>query len=507
MGKKIEGLDVTGFYRIRLVDKDGNVVKYEHHNFVTNNMKKIALAESMSKMFKMNIGNPYGMIICNDNSEFLNHASSGAFANFNGFNGSDAVVLLNLATGVTMDATTKYLNIIATDGSGLDNSKITGFAVGRQSSGNLKEGVLQDITSADMMANQYQVINTFVFDLDKANGDFNWIAVVPNFQNTPYRSLMGFKCISNYNVRGTANSYVNGYVGPDVKDTKGNVLTGPSQILTFENNGSNSKWFYDIVTGEKKAVQPDDFAYNWTNTNIVGNENVGHQLVIGDYLYVLSGTTLYKIEIATGTTAGNVTIGYNYLGKDNPFGMYYDGTNIICSSATITTNESRAYISTINPSTMSVTTVQNQNYNDWGGLPTDWAPRNVMFTKVGDYYFVQHVVENSDYPDMNYVGCTIVCTDITNVCGTIVGLMPTRGFDAYVINDAIWSITEFTDQPDVYLKLTDGAANTTAYNYSGTYISNFEFSNYWSASKLDQTYTKTNEIKAIIDYGYAFSLT
>lgn len=501
--RNIEGIKMSGFYRIRLIDKNGKVIKYEHHNFVTNNIKKIALSQSMNRMYKTNLGNPFGSLLCINNSEYVDYVSSGAFANYNGLKGSDALVLLNLDSSVTMDPTSKFLNIIASDGSGIDNNKVTGFAVGRQSSGNLKEGVLQDITSADMMTNQYQIVNTFMFDLDKANGSFNWLAIMPGFEYTPYRSLMGFKCISNYNIRATQNQFNQGHVAPGVQDTKGNVLTGPNQILTFESNGSNNRWYYDIVTGEKRAVQPTEFAYNWNCTQVVG-QNVGHMIAIGDFLYVINGTILYKINIETGAVAGQTTVAYASYHPKNPIGMYYNGTNIICSCCTDTTTESRAYISTVNINTMSNKTVQNQNFNGWGGLPTNWIPRNCMYTKVGDYFLVQNYVSNSTYPDMEYNGSVIVCTDLTNVLGTIVGIMPPEGFNAYVVNDTIWSINQFTDNPNVYLRLTDGSATTTAFNYSGVYISNFEFSNYWSASKLDQTYTKTDAIKAIIDYGYAF---
>lgn len=503
--KGVEGIKVKGFYRIRLVDKEGKVISYENHNFVTNNIKKIALEQSMNRMFKMNLGNPFGSLLCIDNTEYANYAGNGSFLAFNGLKGSDAVVLLNLPDSLTMDPTSKFLNVIASDGSGIDSTKITGFAVGRQSSGNAKEGVLQDITSADMMADQYQIVNTFMFDIDKANGSFNWIAVMPGFEYTPFRGLMGFKCISNYNVRSTQNAFVKGYVAPGVQDTKGNVLTGPNQILTFENNGSNSKWYYDIVTGEKRAVQPDEFAYNWTCPNVIG-QNVGHMVAIGDFLYVIggaAGTILYKINIETGAVAGQTTIANDAYFPTNQIGMFYNGTNIIVSCATKSTTESRAYISTVNINTMTASKVNNNVYTGWGGLPTGWIPRNCMYTKVGDNYFVQNLVA-TPYQDMVYNGCVIICSDITNVMGSIIGIMPPEGFNAYVVNETVWCINQFTDNPAISLKLTEGASTGTNYTYDGIYISNLEYGNYWSASKLDQTYTKTNEIKAIIDYGYSF---
>lgn len=500
---KTEGIKVKGFYRLRLIDKDNNEVVYENHNFVTNNIKKTILADSLSKMFKMNLGNPYGLTVCLDNSVYTGYTSSGAYLLFNSLRGSNAILLLDLDDSVSMDSTTKYLDIIAKDGSGVDYSKVTGYSTGKPASTNSREGVLQDITSADMMPNQYQITNSYVFDLDKANGSFNWLAIAPAFEYSPYRGIMTFKCISNYNIRGLNNSYKYGYVRPGVSDSLGNVITGPNEILTFEDNGSNSRWIYNLVTGQKRAVEPSELAYSW-NANSFNNAEVGHQLVIGDYVYVIVGSTLYKVRIADGSQVNSVTIGYSGGTDENPFGMYYDGTNIICSSWTSSTTENRAYVSTVNPDTMSRTIVNNNVFTGWGNLPAEWIPRQCCFTKLGDYYLVQNIVLDGSAPDMKYSGAVIVCTDLTNVCGTIVGIMPTRGMNSYVINDAIWTITEIIDGPIVNIRPTDGSSSSTQYNYSGIYISNFEFSNFWSAAKLDQRYTKTENIKAIIDYGYMF---
>lgn len=500
--RQSEAIKLNGFYRVRLVDKAGNIKHEESHNFVTNNMKKVALAESMNKLFKMNIGNPFGMMLCLDNGQYRENTATGGFLNFNGLSGSAALTVLNLDDSLVMDSTTKYLPILASDGSGIDQAKLTGYSVGRVTSQQNKEGVILDNTSADMVFNQYQIVNTYVWDLDKANGQFNWLAVMPGFDDTPWRAIQAFKCVSSYNIRTSQNSFVGGYVLPDCKDTKGNVLTGPNQILTFEQNGGGSRWFYDIVTGEKRAVQSDELAYNWTNSHVVGVESPGKQVVVGDYLYVIDATSIVQIEIATGATVKTASIAYAAGTQTHPIGMYYDGTNIIVSACTTTTTENRAYVSTVNPSSLAVSKVYNNAFTGWGNLPSGWVPRQCCYTKVGEYYLVQYV--GTSYEDMYYAGAVIVCTDLTNVCGTIVGLMDTRAFNSYLVNGEIWSIAQFTENPHVTLKLTDGSSATTQYSYNGVYVSNFEFSNFWSATKLDQVWTKTNEMRLIIDYGYTF---
>lgn len=489
-----EAIKMKGFIRVKLVDSEtGNVVSEERHNFVNTAMKRVALAQSISLDLVANTGSPFGMIYCFNNQINIPYITAGAWLNFSKISDSTCLVLLKLDDSVELNMNTKMLPIFTSTGE-IDYSKVTGYSVGRVISTNNKEGVI-NTTSAAQMIKFGNVSESFLFDTDIGTGEFNWLAIMPGFESHPWHSLQSFKCISNYNLRqsGDANQY--GYIKPGVTDGS-NVLTSENEVLLFFNHNGASKWKYNLVTGEMKAVDVSDLAYSWTSPNIVGSVECGNQIVVNGYLYAISGSNLYKINIVDGSVVSSLSVAYSsasHLKSGAQYGLWYDGTSINVSSCYNSTSyTNRSYIVKVNPSTMSKTsTTYNKDFKGWGGLPSTWNVNVVCFNKCGDVYYVY----NAEY------AATIVCTDIMNVCGSMVGIMQGPGTALFTVNNNVYHWYQ-SEIPPINISTEEGSV--TSVKYPGFWISDETYSNFWSAAKLDSTKVKGASVKAYIDYGYEF---
>lgn len=488
-------IKMKGFVRVKLVDSETDkVISEEKHNFVNNAMKRVALAQSVSLDLCPNIGSPFGMVYCFNNGVYSPLTSSGGWIRYNKIPDGPALVLLNFGEDVVLDANSKMLPILTNTGA-IDYSKVTGYSVGRLLSTNEKEGVT-NTTGATQMVNLGNVAQSFLFDTDIATGEFNWLAIMPGFETHPWHSLQAFKCISNYNVRQSGDANKFGYVRPGVTDGT-NVLTGDNEILLFFTHNGVSKWKYNLATGEMKAVGVSDFAYNWTSSVIVNNDTCGNQIVVDGYLFAIVGYILYKINIADGSTAGSISISYDTAsgnGTAGQFGLWYDGTSIwVSCNYSNTSYTNRSYVSEINPSNMSQKSrTYNNQFTGWGGLPAGWDPTQVCFNKCNDLYYVHNCAYDA----------TIVCTDIMNVCGSIVGIMPAQGTALFEANNQVyhWCQSQLSTL-NLGSETYEGELSTSC---AGFWISDETYSNFWSAVKLDETKVKGANIKAYIDYGYEF---
>lgn len=457
--------------------------------YVSDSFRRMVLGESVTKLFKNILGNPFGRIVSFSNGLYSKATATYRLEDYTNLSNNMMVTLLNLSSSFTPTPQLKYVPIIASDGSGLDNSVVTGYSLGELQSDLTKAGVLKEITSPSEMLSLSLLDNTYVWASEKGNGSINYVGILHNLINNPYSSNMAFKCISNYNVYTTGSQNRFGYILPDTKDTKGNVLTGPSQILTFETNGQ-SKWYYDVLTGEKRAVQPDEFAYNWTNVDMVNTSQIyTSQVVYGDYIYYVSGLTMYKIEIATGNTINNVVLRSSVEAITRPIGVWFDGTNIIASCYTTSTTEGRGVIVTVNPNTLSITRVNNSDYTGWGNLPSSWVKREINMQKVSDTYYI--VSNASD---------TIICSDIMNVCGSIIGLMPSTGFNSFIVDNAVYQVYEEKNAVPIGLNINNTLTNVL---YNGVYISDSCYSNYWNLGSMTPVITKQTGQELTLDMGFS----
>lgn len=491
-----EAVKIKGFIRVKLVDsKTGKVLSEKNHNFVNDAMKRVALAQSLSLDLCPNTGSPFGMIHCFNNQVWSPYTGSGSWLSYNKVPDGPALVLLKFDDSLVLDKNSKMLPIFTSTGE-IDYTKVIGYSVGRLISTNSKEGVT-NTTGATQMVNLGNVAQSFLFDTDIATGEFNWLAIMPSFETHHWHSLQAFKCLSNYNLRQTGDANRFGYVRPGVTDGT-NVLTSDNEILLFFTHNGSSKWKYNLVTGEMKAVDPSDFAYNWTNSYIVNNSNCGNQIVVNGYLFAIVGSTLYKINIADGTSVGSRTISYNPASSENnnkgQYGLWYDGTNILVSCCHYSTSyTNRSYVTAINPSTMAqVSKTDNVNYTGWGGLPSSWNVSQTCFNKCDNLYYVQ----NLEYD------ATIVCTDITDVCGSMIGIMPQQGTALFKTNNQVYHY--YQGSIDSIRIGSESAAGGTAVTFPGFWLSDETYANFWSASKLNEMKVKGASVKAYIDYGYEF---
>lgn len=489
---------LKGIVRVKLVDSEtGKVLSDDTHNFIDNTFKRLMLAKGVSQLLIPNTGSLYGMLYSFEDYETRPKFSSGGSVNMSKIPDSPALVLLNLDDSVTLDANTKFLNILNSQGDVDLGGKVVGYSNGRLTSSvnNIYEGVL-DITSPVDMLSLKTVGRSVYFDTGKATGSFNWIAMMPGFEESPFKSLLVFKCITNYNVRNTGDTFGYGYLRPGVTDGSTVITTDQEIMLFFTKDGVN-RWKYNIVTGELKGVAPTDPA-NTFNINKVSSIDIGNQIVYNNSLFVINSKTLYKLNAATGDVEGSIEVAYDYTNSKRHFGLFIDNGNIVVSSGYNTddgTSDYKAYVAVVNPSNMSiVSTTQNVLYTGWGGLPTKWGKNRTFYTKANNLYYVYNIEADG----------VIVCSDISNVCGSIVCLLPSRGMNIIETGSKVYHyscnelINDFVlgdeTQPDI-----------KNMEYYGFWLADETTSNFWSAAKMTETKVKSANTKAYIGYSYTVS--
>lgn len=481
MISKSDAFRPEGHIRLRLTDRAGHVLDDKTHNLIDNAAKRMALAKSLAFALIPNTGSPFGMMATFGADGWDPYNSSGAFATFDTLPDAMQLVLLNMPSGTVINNATKVLPIYDSNGA-IDYTKIIGYAGCRAVSSNAKEGIID--TSGAFVMNSFNTAGlSWYFDTDIATGQFNAVAIMPGFESKPMRGLLSFKCLSAYNTRinGDTNSF--GFILPGVTDGI-NVVTGPNEIMLFFTHNTKKRWRYNIVTGEMKAVEPTDFAYTFPITGF-SNQYVWNMLTIGEYVYLISGYTLYRIKISDGTST-TLSVAYdNLFGK----GLWYDGEFLYVSTLTDGSNATRAYVTKINPTTMkSVSSTTNDNYTEWGGLPARWKKSHTCIGKAGSTWLVYNNDEN----------VCIECTDIMNVVGTMTGILPGEAFNSFMCNDKLYHIYQDTT-PTVQIGTETGASSFTP---SGVWLADDTASNFWSYALLGETKNKDADTKAYIDYAY-----
>lgn len=201
---------------------------------------------------------------------------------------------------------------------------------------------------------------------------------------------------------------------------------------------------------------------------------------------------IYNIE--TGLFVKFLNVQYLGVGYAS---MYYDGTNIIVSNAYDDTDAGsyqRGKITVINPTTNTITsTTYNKDYTGWGGIPTSWNKTRMWYTKVNNKYYVSCIGKG-----------TIICTDIANIGGTVVGVCDLLTATNIVMgNSKVWFIRQ-GDIEDAAHWIYNESTKVEA-NYNGIWISDEDYSNYFSLYKYSSPQTKTDTAYAQIGYGFEVS--
>lgn len=480
-------LDLHGIVRVALKDGD-KLISEETHNFVDVAALRMVLAQSLSLNLCPNTGTPYGFIWVFDNQCWTPYTNASGWIEFNKIPDSITLVLLNLPDETSLDANSKLLPVLTATGE-IDYSKVVGYSVGRLVSTNQYEGVL-DTTVPKLMVKLGNVAKSYVFDAGIATGQFNWVAIMPGWGTKPWTGIQAFKCLSGYNIRQPDDANKYGWVRPGVTDGV-NTLTAEDEILLFFTHNGASRWKYNLTTGAMTQVPPTDFAYNWTCPQIIGQQYCGNQVVVNNYLYVISKQVLYKINITTGGVEAQITIGYS---SDELYGLWYDG-EYLWTSCYDASSSTRAYVMSINPGTLSqVSKTVNTSYTGWGGLPASWNKTQTCINKIGSIWFVYNMADD----------CVLACTDLKNVCGSLVGILPGMAFCGFESGGQEYHFYQGTPTNfQIGDETTDGH---TTFNAAGYWLSDDSYSNFWSATKLSEVKVKSETTKAFIDYGYEFGL-
>ena len=471
-----------GCIGLLIVNKDGSVAyKKTFENFVSSAYKVNLLANSVSLANQIPTGTPYGLLV----SDLMYRRYQSNDLIYEGTDNIETCYALNLPNDLVMTSATKFVNFYESDGSVGD--KIIAFANTKRTTAEPKEGII-DFCDAVSMLDMQAATEVYKWDLEQGNGTFNWIVKAPGVKGNLYRGFVNYKGIDKVNLFDSSAALSNKYIIPGA----GNI-TNNYEVLLEYTVGSNTRWIYNIQTGETRIA--DGIA-----ASVTIPENIVHEVVIGDYLYILNASkTLYTIDTTTGTLVDSNrywsgSLGYEKKGTYK-IGFFVDSVGDLYVSDVY----SNATVRKVTLGTASTGSAINiSSYSGIGGLPSDWnlGYVGIMSDSEHERYFVTEHTKG-----------TIICTDLSNVTGTMIGTLDTdvrRG--PYYNEDIGYKYFRVgTGQLYPLYKVYNNANQVYLEYYNkGIFLSDDDFANYVSAYKLDTPATKTNEQVMYIAYGYKF---
>lgn len=473
-----------GCIGLLIVNKDGSIAyKDTFENFVSSAYKVNLLANSVSLANQIPTGTPYGMLV---SDLMYRECDSSGYLNYEGTDRIETCYALNLSNDLVMTSATKFVNFYESNGALGD--KIIAFANTKRTTAEPKEGII-DFCDAVAMLDMQAATEVYKWDLEQGNGTFNWIVKAPGVKGNLYRGFVNYKGIDKVNLFDSSAALSTKYIIPGA----GNI-TNNYEVLLEYTVGSNTRWIYNIQTGETRVA--DGIA-----ASVTIPDDIVHEVVIGDYLYILRASkTLYTINTTTGSVVGstapwNGTLGYTKQ-QSSIIGFFVDSVGDLYVSDVYS---NQATVRKVTLGTASVGSPINiSSYSGIGGLPSGWnlGYVGIMSDSEHERYFVTEHTKG-----------TIICTDLSNVTGTMIGTLDTDVRRGPYYNEDIgykyFRVGTGQRYPTYYV-YNNTSRISLPYYYAGIFLSDDDFANYISAYKLDTPKTKTNEQVMYIAYGYKF---
>lgn len=344
------------------------------------------------------------------------------------------VYLLNL-TEAERNALTKTSHILPVyDGSfEIDDSKVVGYANAYIAASATKKGYTEPLEN-DFLINYRRHGLMFKWDADVISGTYNAIAVGMNVMDNRFAGAALFMGLESAN-QAIGEAEPSGYIlRPGVQNADGSlILTADNEILLGDTlSTKTARKVLNLQTGVITLLDSSDPRYDFPLYDARYA-----QLVYGDYLIYNTGSELYSVDINTKTST-RIYSGYG--------GFIYDGYLYLRYNTTVF----RAY----NLSTFSYTSSKNltiANMNFPAEFLEDDLDLNV--TNLGDNYLVTYQASYSAGTVDGYSGkaTAILCSDITDVAGSIIEFFPNIntslgviiGSEYYFFNNVVPSALDY----------------------------------------------------------------
>lgn len=492
-----DGLNAKGHVTLIKTDKLGRQTKRVGYNALSNVAKAKAVYEGGKFI---GISTPYMLgksFISNDIAELFEPVSSQYGYNLS--NTPHGIYLLNLANKET---TEHFIPVYSEDGS-LNRDVVLGCAnTNTALTGDDFYGINKPNADTNTVAGLISRSDTF-FDTGKATGKVTHVATMPflgTVADTKHVGMVAWKCASKQATFST-------YAPPSCPG-----LTEANEIIVFNEFNGVQAYKINLDTGDSREIPTDIVrdAIGWA-----GNVNRFASLLFDtNKLAVMEGTTCRILQLngdGTCTELFNQSFNYGHKYSKGIFefnGYLYFGTAHNGTSTTAT-YQGRVLRVDLSDSTYATkTTVFNKDLTIFGGLPAGWELTNI---------FVNGYSNGKFYVTNAYLNETIVCTDIADISGTMVG-----SFKAGIYNFDVISTPKKSEifigglamnkQYGQYRAYTN-MGDTTEYSDSRSddgslglvWISYGLYSNYWTLYPLSSPIEKTAEDTLEVLYDISWS--
>ena len=277
------------------------------------------------------------------------------------------------------------------------------------------------------------------------------------------------------------------------------ALTDTDEIIVFNEFNGVEGYKINLDTGGTREIK------NTITKDAIGWDGATARyatlLFDTDKLAVIDGTTCKILQLngdGTYTELFNQAFNYGYGGVKGIFEfngyLYFSVSNT--TESTTGTRQGRVLRVDLSTSSYTSTTILNTALTIIGGIPSGWELSNICINGYHNgKFYVTNALKNR----------TIVCTDIADVCGTMIGC-----FEAGIYN---FDIVSTTNKPEIFIggysvsaysgrcKVQNNMLDTTVYvDTRGDGSSNFLvwiseslYSNYWTLYPLSSALEKTAE--------------
>ena len=278
------GVHLQGFIEIEKVNKKDNS-KVVYKNTITNGGKQFLLSKSAGAMLNMS-ADIFGQTVCSNLIAKVGNSGQYSQPARQARKDRDITnVLLNLDdnTLAGLGVSTSFVNIWNSDFT--DKSKVVGYASSDLTpTADGKEGLL-DYCKGDYMVDPFTICKRWKYDENTANGKINCIAMMPGsiLDNPGGDGIKFSKCIDKINTQ--YDNYLNmskGFLIPGIPG-----YTANNEILLNFNRDGNSRWKYNIGTGEITDVPDTDNFWVYDNSGAYTTYVMADMQYIDNFLYVL----------------------------------------------------------------------------------------------------------------------------------------------------------------------------------------------------------------------------
>ena len=476
--------------KIRVSTDDGVLSDVENHTTIL--LEELVAAGTVDHLFVGSQPIELGRVYIAHNTPNLNGSMSSFTASphslFTGY-------LLNLSEEERAALKkTSHLLPIYDGGFEIDSSKVVGYANGYPDVSG-KKGYTQPLET-DFLVNYRRHGLAFKWDADTLSGTYNTIAIGMNVMNSNrFAGIAMFMGLESNN-QAVGEAAPSGYIlRPGVKTVDGSlVLTAENEILLGDSASTQTaRKVFNLTTGVITLLETTDPRYDFPLY-----PSRFSQVVCGDYLVVeKSQGNIYRLNLKTKE---ETSIGQG-------FGCFmYNDMLYIRYNATLF----RAY----NPETFAMDSSKNISVSDMG-FPAEFLENvsnyYMRVTNLGANYLVTYCrsFTTSGMDQFNDTQKAIVCSDIMNVAGSIIDIIPNInttlgvviGGDYYFFNNHLpnpftfRSTYRFPDGAGGYKDFRQEGAKVCR---SGMYGNLFSFHTY----DKDQEIPEGKDLK--LEYYYTF---